>query len=305
MMSARVSFCRWVWIFKDNSKRAFSFHSLSYLWYSLYSRELLRREVKGKRKQTLLQSTSLTERRTILLRRVQRFRELQQVYMPGLDAPLLTQLERAALPHNSTSIHVEDTILFMPSELSAATRRRVCSPGLGDIEDQIRFAEAHDALDHLRHHLRNRTFTNKFKIQNVTGQKGNTRAREVQHRIDDRVKAAQVQYCRARTAVMNLRGPGNWENTLQVLNPSDVRALNERELTEQEKDEERRVRAKHGQEKDSEDEEEEVGDIRVVAKPAEVSEGQRRPSWIWFSASNSEDMQDPTMRAGELILYLL
>jgi hypothetical protein len=122
--------------------------------------------------------------------------------------------------------------------------------------------------------------------------------------VEDRVKAAQVQYCRARTAVMNLRGPGNWENTLQVLNPSDVRALNERELTEQEKDEERRVRAKRGQEKDSEDEEEEVGDIRVVAKPAEVGEGRRRPSWIWFSASNSEDMQDPTMRAGELILYL-
>ena len=204
MMSVRVSFCQWVWIFKDNSKRAFSFHSLSYLWYSLYSRELIQREVKGKRKQTLLQSTSLTERRTILLKRVQRFRELQQVYMPGLDAPLLTQLERAALPRNSTSIHVEDSILFMPSELSAATCRRVCSPGLGDIEDRIRFAEAHDALDHLRHHLHNRTFTNKFKIQNVTGQKGNTRAHKVQHRIDDRVKAAQVQYCRAQTAVMNL-----------------------------------------------------------------------------------------------------
>jgi hypothetical protein len=182
MMSVRVSFCRWVWIFKDNSKRAFSFHSLSYLWYSLYSRELIRREVKGKRKQTLLQSTSLTERRTILLKRVQRFRELQQVYMPGLNAPLLTQLERAALPRNSTSVHVEDSILFMPSELSAATRRQVCSPGLSDIEDRIRFAKAHDALDHLR----NRTFTNKFKIQNVTGQKGNTCAREVQHRIDER-----------------------------------------------------------------------------------------------------------------------
>lgn len=235
----------------------------------------------------------------MLLKRIQRFREAQQIYMSGLDAPLLAQLELSALPLNTTSVHVEDSILFMPSELPFATRRRVCNPGLSDIEDRLRFAEAHDALDHLRHHLRNRTFTNKFKVQNVTGQKHNTRAREVQNRIDDRVKTSQVQYCRARAAMVQLRGPGHWETTLQVLNQSDVRALNERELTEQEKEDERRVRARSGNEmEDSEDEEEELRDIRVVAKPAEVGESRRRPSWIWFSTSNSDDMQDPTMRAG-------
>ncbi|KIM81446.1 hypothetical protein PILCRDRAFT_53455, partial [Piloderma croceum F 1598] len=210
--------------------------------------ELIRREVKGKSKQTLLQSTSLVERRTLLLKRIQRFREVQRTYMPGLDAPLLAQLEQSALPLNTTSVHVEDSILFMPSELPFATRRRVCNPGLSDIEDRLRFAEAHDALDHLRHHLQNRTFTNKFKVQNVTGQKHNTRAREVQNRIDDRVKTSQVQYCRARAAMVQLQGHGHWETTLQVLNQSDVRALNERELTEQEKDDERRVRARSGKE---------------------------------------------------------
>jgi hypothetical protein len=138
------------------------------------SREIIRRDIKGKTKQTVLQSTSLVEHRTTLIKRIHRFREIQQVYMPGLDSPLLAQLERAALPPNTTSVHVEDCILFIPSELSATTRRRVCTPGLGDIEDRLRFAEAHDALDWLRHHLRNRTFTNKFKIKNVTGQKRNT-----------------------------------------------------------------------------------------------------------------------------------
>jgi hypothetical protein len=151
----------------------------------------------------------------------------------------------------------------------------------------------------LRHHLRNRTFTNKFKVKNVTGQKHNTRAREVQHSIDDRVKTSKQQYCRARAAILQLRGPGDWEDMLQVLHQSDVRALNERELTEQEKYDERRVRAANGAAmENSENEDEEVDDIRVIAKPAEVGEGRRKPSWIWFSTSRSDDMQDPTMRAG-------
>jgi len=59
----------------------------------------------------------------MLLKRIQRFREVQRTYMPGLDAPLLAQLEQSALPLNTTSIHVEDSILFMPSELPFATRR--------------------------------------------------------------------------------------------------------------------------------------------------------------------------------------
>jgi hypothetical protein len=277
-----------------------------YLWQaarSQFIRELIRREVKGKTKQTLLQSTSLVERRTMLLKRVQRFREIQLLYMPGLDAQHLAHLERSALPHNTTSVHVEDIKLFMPSELPAESRRRFCTPDLVNIEDRLRYAEAHDSLDRLRHHLRTRTFTNTFKTKNVTGQKHNTRAREVQHSIDDKVKTAQVQYCRARAAVLNLRGPGSWQSKLQVLEQSDVRALNERALTEQEKDEERRVRMRQGAEmEDSDDEDEVVADIRVVAKPAEVGESRRKPSWIWFSTSSGDDMQDPTMRAGEHIL---
>jgi hypothetical protein len=54
-----------------------------------------------------------------------------------------------------------------------------------------------------------------------------------------------------------------------------------------------------------EDEEEDLADIRVVAKPAEVGEGARRPSWIWFqSISGHDDMSDPLMRAGKPIVDL-
>lgn len=262
----------------------------------------MRREVKGQGKQTVLQTTSLIERRTSLLKRIQRFRDTQRLYMPGLNPQQMAHLQRSALRNNArASVHVEDSVLFMPSDLSDELRRHHCSPGLATMEDRLRYAEAYESLDRLRHHLRNRTFTNKFKVKNVTGQKNNTRSREVQHRIDDKVKAAQLQYCRARWALIVLRGAGDWEVALPVLNPGDVRALNERQLTEQEKDDERRVRAKRGAHVGTtdDDEEEDLQDIRVIAKPAEVGEGERRPSWIWFQTSASEDMDDPLMRAGE------
>jgi hypothetical protein len=194
----------------------------------------------------------------------------------------------------------------MPSDLPDAQRHQYCAPGLAAVEDRLRYAEAYESLDHLRHHLRTRTFANKFKIKNVTGQKNNTRSRETQNHIDDKVKSSQLQYCRARNALLVLRGPGEWETALPVLNPDDVRALNERQLTEQEKVEERRVRAKRGIAVGAteEDEEEDLADIRVVAKPAEVGEGARRPSWIWFQSIGHEDMSDPLMRAGMSHKYI-
>jgi hypothetical protein len=261
----------------------------------------MRREVKGLSRQTVLQTASLVERRTTLLKRIQRFRDIQRLYMPGFDSQHMAHLLRSALPNTISAVHVEDAILFMPSDLSDDLRRRHCAPGLASVEDRLRYAEAYESLDHLRHHLRNRTFTNRFKIKNVTGQKNNTRSRESQNRIDDKVKASQLQYCRARQAVMVLRGPGDWETALPVLNPGDVCALNERQLTEQEKVEERQVRARSDTNVGTtdEDNEDDLADIRVVAKPAEIGEGARRPSWIWFQTSGREDMSDPLMRAGE------
>lgn len=48
-----------------------------------------------------------------------------------------------------------------------------------------------------------------------------------------------------------------------------------------------------------EGEEDNLVDIHVVSKPAEVGEGACRPSWIWFQSSEDEDMNDLLMRAGK------
>jgi hypothetical protein len=38
---------------------------------------------------------------------------------------------------------------------------------------------------------------------------------------------------------------------------------------------------------------------RVVARVAAVGEGQRRPSWIWFTGNMHEGVDDPLTRAGK------
>ena len=265
----------------------------SYLTLCLLHRQVLRFEIKGKQK-TLLQKTSIIERRTVLLKRIKRFREIQQLYMPGLDPKNSAHLERLASADPSHSVHVEDCKLYMPSDLSASDRCKYCPNGLSAMEDRLRHAEASDSLESLRHHLRTRSFTNRFKVANITGQIHNTRARETQGSIDDKVRVAASQYRRARGALLKLRGNGPWEETLKVLEQSDVRALNERELTAQEKEDFRRVRERIGVviEPDEADAE------RVTATVAAVGEGQRRPSWIWFTGSIEEGMDDPLTRAG-------
>lgn len=168
------------------------------------------------------------------------------------------------------------------------------------MEDRLRFAEASDSLENLRHHLRTRSFTNRFKIANVTGQIHNTRARETQHTIDDKVRTAELQYRRARAAVLTLRGPGEWEEVLQVLAQSDVRALNERELTAQEAEDIRKLRARAGVALDPE----ELAAERTVSAVAVVGEGQRTPSWIWFRGNAHERADDPLTRAGLSFVYI-
>jgi len=153
------------------------YNSLSILSY----RQTLCLEVRGLRKQTVLQAASLVERRTTLLKHVQRFREIQRLHMPGFDAN--THIR----PPPTVSTNVEDFILWLPSELSALDRHRYCGGELLEAEDRLRFTEATDTLENLRHHLRTCSFTNHYKIANVTGQVRNTRAREHQNVIDDKV----------------------------------------------------------------------------------------------------------------------
>lgn len=174
--------CFLVWTYRTFSKFYSQLHRLV---TNDHSRQALRTEVKGKHKRTLLQTTTVVERRTVIAKRLHRFHEIQRVYMP--------RFEPNNIRSTPTSQNVEDAILYMPSELTDTHRRRFCPGSLAVMEDRLRFAEATDSLESLRHHLRTRPFTNRFKIANITGQIHNTRARETQHAIDDKVHTAELQ----------------------------------------------------------------------------------------------------------------
>ena len=107
----------------------------------------------------------------------------------------------------------------------------------------------------------------------------------------------ELQYQRAWEALKKLRGAGDWEDKLKVLEKSDVHALNERELNREEQDEQHRLRQRLGIVVDH------IQDERVVAQVAAVGEGQRRPSWIWFTGGGTaESMDDPLTCQGMLLV---
>ena len=48
-----------------------------------------------------------------------------------------------------------------------------------------------------------------------------------------------------------------------------------------------------------------IDDERVVTMVAAVGEGWCRPSWVWYSGNNHENLDDPLMHIGTLLLLVL
>jgi hypothetical protein len=99
--------------------------------------------------------------------------------------------------------------------------------------------------------------------------------------INLKIHKAKLRYRYVQNALKRLKGDGPWERELRVLEDSDVRALNERALTEEEAEQRQTVH-------DYEDVVEEggVAAFGVVA----LGEGRRTLSWIWYTATS----EDPT-----------
>ncbi|TFK80817.1 hypothetical protein K466DRAFT_503224 [Polyporus arcularius HHB13444] len=166
---------------------------------------------------------NLQKRLAALLGKLRKFVQLQAVYMPRLLDPL-------SPPVGLTILDVDSFAVVLPSDVPTDRRLEVCGSHtkLPDMEDQLQYADACDALESLRHSLRMRTCYNQDKIANVTGQVPNTKARSLQESVDQAVKNAAARYRRAREAVQRLRGPGAWQESLRPLLDSDLIGLNER-----------------------------------------------------------------------------
>ncbi|KAJ6449237.1 hypothetical protein C8R47DRAFT_999277 [Mycena vitilis] len=242
------------------------------------TQRVLEMDVKAKKAATTFQELDFQKRRNAVQRSIERFRALQEIYMPGLLDELPPEQQR--LLKANAKKEVETVKLFLPSALEPQARANACAPGIADIEERLRCAEAGDALEGLRGGLRMRTVTNCFKVVNVTGQHANTRAQGIQHLVDVRIHLAKLRYRWARGAYASLAGPGGWTQQLRVLEDEDVRALNERALTREEKADEERMRESGA-----------LNELQrggVAAAGVVVQgEGTRTLSWIWYSSGGA------------------
>ena len=181
-------------------------------------RRRIRREAKNtSANATARQSGHLTEQRNILRGRIRAWEDILPIYMPGFLQ------RRAALESTSTAIHPEDAIIWLPSQIPATLRLRVCNLELAEIEEKIRTAHCYDGLDTIRHILTVKSRMVMFKNKNIRGQREGTRSRAVIDRVHERVRTAAEKYRTARQAKHALTGEGEWEQVLQVLRDGDIR----------------------------------------------------------------------------------
>ncbi|KAJ8456927.1 hypothetical protein ONZ51_g11830 [Trametes cubensis] len=145
----------------------------------------------------------LHERRTSLRRKIQRFRDLQGVYMPTA-LPVLS--ENAAC--RTDVEEVEKIRLGLPSEINESRRAIVCSARLVEMEARLREAQCRDALQDLRNKL--------HTIRQLYNYK---------HLNDVRKERAVQRYRRARQAKLALSGAGDWEHELRVLKDHHIRGI--------------------------------------------------------------------------------
>lgn len=165
----------------------------------------------------------------------------------------------------TAEIAIYNTPLYLPSSLPQSTP---CNIKLQQYEFKLREAQAYEALDELRQHLRLQTHMWKFKDRHVVGQRANTRQQNLINRVDQKVKASVSKYRRARDALSKLAdrvGEISWRGRLLRLQDEDVRRLNEGQLGE--------------------------------------SQGKKKMSWIWQVQGVSEHSEDEGIQEGGHCLH--
>ncbi|KAJ7154944.1 hypothetical protein C8R43DRAFT_1126328 [Mycena crocata] len=230
-------------------------------------------DVKALKDPSVTQRLAFTKRRTTLLKQIHKFRQIQRIYMPAVRA-ILTDVEKQMYDGNGEQLP-ECTRLFMPSEIANdELRGKACAIGLPRVEARMREGEATEALEGVRHGLRTRTMTNRYKLRNYTGQGAMTRGQGILRQINVRIHRTKLRYRYARAALLVVHGHGSWEESLKVLDDDDVRALNERSLTLEEK-----AQNEHWAE---------LGGAVIeggIARAAGLAagEGRHHVSWIWYT----------------------
>ncbi|KAI0060628.1 hypothetical protein BV25DRAFT_1806815 [Artomyces pyxidatus] len=208
-------------------------------------------------KPTAHQAARLQERRNALAKRLVRFRVQSSKAFPIRSSVIPSEHVNLC---EGEAAQPEKVVLPLPSSTSSSIRTKIYSQDAIETEKRLRYAEASETLDRVRHHLRMRTYLNNYKVKNTTGQAPNTRARNLQSQVDAKVHAAVKRYRHARRLYAELAGDGKWQDELQELRDEDVRGLSERTVRSNEAEEEN----------------------------VDGGEGKRTLSWLWYGAVSAE-----------------
>jgi hypothetical protein len=173
---------------------------------------------------TDIQQSTITQCSNALLAKMKSWFSIQQLYC--LTASLACARAMAARPDDSPMETTHSIRLFLPSMLGTSLP---CDPTLQQYEWQLRYAQAHGALDVIWSRLRLQSALHKHKDQFVRGQKANTCSRSKIDQVDASIAATAESYRVARAA-LTILGPilgkdTMWQDQLRQLKEEDIRAL--------------------------------------------------------------------------------
>jgi hypothetical protein len=171
----------------------------------------------------------LQEKRHALRRRIESWRDIQQIYMPCIEQvraahsanhPHLSDVSSTSTSDvpSSTFENPETTPLFLPSSVPLFWSTG-CVAGLLDKERRLRLAQADDGLNELRRQLRISATLLEYKKIQVGGssQKMNTRMRSLMSRFHDKTIRCAERYSAAYKALSILDSDGAWTARLKPL----------------------------------------------------------------------------------------
>ncbi|KII88031.1 hypothetical protein PLICRDRAFT_112159, partial [Plicaturopsis crispa FD-325 SS-3] len=245
---------------------------------------------------TPLQKAGIQDRRTAILKKLRRVRELQAVYMPRLLNRIHPDGEGF---DERRGANAEDVRLHLPSSLSGVLRPDVTTEGIVDIKTRLRLAEMSDALDELRRQIQTRSFVHKFRIGNITGQKRGSRTQALIDSVQVRLVATQTRYRRARAAYLALCGPGPWEDQFRVLRNEDVVGPSGQAILEAEEDDTARARDALHLPQNAFSRARAAIDARM--DPNRADGGRRKLSWIWYRATSTGQSEENEERLHEAL----
>lgn len=181
-------------------------------------RRVLRSRHRTASSSSVYQRESLQDQRRSLTHAIDNLRSPQRVYMPGCST-LLDDVDPELIIDAPESVK-----LWLPSALPSISRDTWCTSGLPVLEFRLRYAQAADALDHLRRLRRLvRGLVLQAKKHPSPTQRTMTRSQSVWEGLDVRVAQVSARYRDARTALLRLHPSGGWAKFFLELKKEDVR----------------------------------------------------------------------------------